>query len=173
MKIKLIAAMTPGTQVIGKDNALPWRLPSDLKRFKELTAGKPIIMGRKTYESIGRPLPNRTNIVLTTDEECKIEGCLVVNSIDEALGACKALKVDDVMVIGGAQVYDLMLYNADELLITYVLGAYSGDVIFPPFVAIGNYPLNNFELVECSEPQKGEKDDCYHVFCRFVNKDKR
>ena len=99
MKISIIVAMD-SNGVIGKDNELPWHLPADLQHFKKTTMGKPILMGRKTWESIGRPLPGRTNIVITRDSDYQADGCIVVNSIDAAMAA--AGEQDEVMVIGGA-----------------------------------------------------------------------
>ena len=88
MKISLIAAVAKN-RVIGENNSLIWKLPEDMKRFRQITTGKPVIMGRKTFESIGKPLPNRTNIILTRDKNFKVEGCIVVHSVDEALKAAK------------------------------------------------------------------------------------
>src|SRR3989338_7722773 len=102
MLISLIAAMGKN-RVIGKDNSLPWRLPEDMKRFKELTLGKPVVMGRKTFESIGKPLPNRTNIIATYDKNYKAEGCIVVHSVDEALKVAAGNK--EVMIIGGEKIF--------------------------------------------------------------------
>ncbi|WP_420820935.1 dihydrofolate reductase [Sandaracinus amylolyticus] len=116
--------------VIGRDNALPWRLPDDLKRFKQLTSGKPVVMGRKTYESIGRPLANRTNLVLTRGH-APIEGCVVVGSIDEALAAVRDER--ELWVIGGEAVYAAFLPRADVLELTEVDADVEGDARFPSF----------------------------------------
>ncbi|MCG8433703.1 MAG: dihydrofolate reductase, partial [Gammaproteobacteria bacterium] len=102
MKISLIVAMDKN-RVIGKDNAMPWHLPADLKYFKQTTMGKPIIMGRKTYEAIGKALPGRLNIVVTRDKNYTADGCTVVHDIDEALAA--AAGHEEVMIIGGANLY--------------------------------------------------------------------
>src|SRR5437879_4536686 len=101
--IALVVAMAEN-RVIGKDNKLIWHLPADLKYFKQLTSGHPIIMGRKTYESIGKPLPNRTNIVITRQADFKAEGCMVANSLGDALMLAQQLDAD-VFVIGGAEIY--------------------------------------------------------------------
>ena len=130
MKISLIAAMAEN-HVIGRNNQLPWRLPADLKRFKALTMGKPIVMGRKTWESLGRPLPGRTNIVITRDIGYQAEGCVVVHSIDQALEV--AAGSDEVMVIGGAKLYQQMLDRADRLYLTLVKSDVEGDTWFPEF----------------------------------------
>ncbi|UJR83544.1 dihydrofolate reductase [Sandaracinus amylolyticus] len=129
MKVAMIAAVARNG-VIGRDNALPWRLPDDLKRFKELTSGKPVVMGRKTYESIGRPLANRTNLVLTRSHEA-IEGCVVVRSVDEAIAATR--DAGELWVIGGEAVYAAFLPRADVLELTEVDADVEGDARFPAF----------------------------------------
>ncbi len=129
--ISLIWAMADD-RVIGIENRLPWKLPADMAWFRRHTLGKPIIMGRKTFDSFGgRPLPQRTNIVVTRDRGYAPEGAVVVHSIDEALAA--AGDVDEVMIIGGASFYEQMLPHADRLYITQVHGAFEGDAWFPEF----------------------------------------
>lgn len=128
MKLSLIAAMDRN-RLIGKDNALPWRLPADLQHFKRVTMGKPVLMGRKTYESIGRALPGRENIVITRNRDFTAEGCTVLHSIDEALQ--HAAQHDEVMVIGGANFYEQLLPRADRLYLTLIDGAFEGDAWFP------------------------------------------
>jgi dihydrofolate reductase len=130
MKISLIAAMAQN-RVIGRDNQLPWRLSADLQHFKALTLGKPIIMGRKTWESLGRPLPGRTNIVITRDIGYQAEGCVVVHSVEQALEV--AAGSDEVMVIGGANLYRQLLDRADRLYLTLVKADIEGDAWFPEF----------------------------------------
>ena len=117
--------------MIGKRNALPWYLPADLGHFKEITTGKPVIMGKNTYESIGRPLPNRLNIVLSDDHNYKIEGCVVANSLEEALDYVK--EAEEVMIIGGALVYKQFLPVAKRMYLTRVYHDFEGDVYFPEF----------------------------------------
>lgn len=129
MRIALIAAMAEN-RVIGRENALPWRLSADLQRFKALTMGKPVIMGRKTYESIGKPLPGRLNIVVTSSPDFRAEGCQVVHSVDEALDAAR--EHDEAMVIGGAGLYEQMLGRAQRIYLTLVRANVEGDVLFPP-----------------------------------------
>ena len=126
--ISLIAAMDEN-RLIGIDNRLPWQLPADLQYFRQVTMGKPILMGRKTYESIGRPLPGRMNIVLTSDPAFTADGCTVVHSVEEALNA--AAGNDEVMVIGGASVYRHMLPIAQRLYMTLVHAQFEGDTHFP------------------------------------------
>lgn len=115
--------------VIGRDNGLPWHLPADLQHFKQTTMGKPILMGRKTHESIGRPLPGRTNIVITRDSGYRAAGCVVVNSIDAALAA--AGDQDEIMVIGGADFYRQVLPRTDTIYLTRIHEAFDGDTCFP------------------------------------------
>ncbi len=134
MKIVLIAAFAQN-RVVGINNALPWHLPEDLKYFKRTTTGKAIIMGRKTYDSIGRPLPNRTNIVISRNSELSIEGVKVVDSLQAAIDLAKEVNfingVEEVMVIGGASIYEEALPQADRLYITHVHAEVAGDAYFP------------------------------------------
>lgn len=115
--------------VIGRDNGLPWHLPADLQHFKRTTMGKPILMGRKTHESIGRPLPGRTNIVITRDSGYQADGCVVVHSIDAALEA--AGDQDEIMVIGGAEFYRQVLPRTDTIYLTRIHESFDGDTRFP------------------------------------------
>jgi len=126
--IRLVVAASENG-VIGKDNTLIWRLPADLKWFKESTTGFPIIMGRKTFESVGRPLPNRRNIVITRDTSYSREGIEVVNSTDEALAICA--QEERVSVIGGGEIYRVFMNMADELYLTRVHQDFEGDTYFP------------------------------------------
>lgn len=128
--IKIIVAISKN-RVIGDSNRLIWHLPADLKRFKEVTTGHPIVMGRKTYESIGRPLPNRRNIIITRDQNYDIEGCEVVNSIDEAL----LLTASDCFIIGGGEIYKQTLNIADQIYMTVVEEEFEGDTTFPELSA--------------------------------------
>jgi dihydrofolate reductase len=114
--------------VIGRDNALPWHLPEDLKRFKRLTLGKPVVMGRKTFDSIGKPLPGRQNIVVTRDANYRREGVTVAHSVESALSA--AGDAPEVMVIGGADLFRLFMPRARRLHLTRVHAEVSGDVIW-------------------------------------------
>lgn len=129
-RLTLIAAVARNG-VIGMDNALPWRLPEDLKRFKALTLGHPIVMGRKTWESLGRPLPGRLNIVVTRDAAYRAEGARVVHSVEAAceLGS----DADEMFVIGGAEIYRLSLPQADRLQLTEIDADFAGDTWFPEF----------------------------------------
>ena len=128
--ISIIAALAEN-RVIGVNNTLPWRLPNDLKHFRRLTTGHAIILGRKNYESIGKPLPERTNIVITRNRDYRADGCLVAHSLDEALALSKS--DPEIFVIGGAEIYRAALTRADRLYLTLVHDTVAGDVYFPEF----------------------------------------
>lgn len=130
MRVSLIVAMAEN-RVIGRNNTLPWRLPADLKHFRRLTTGHPIIMGRRNYESIGRPLPERLNIVITRQRDYPAPGTTVVHTLQEAFQA--AGNVPDVFVIGGAEIYAQTFARADRLYLTLVHAAVPGDTFFPSF----------------------------------------
>lgn len=130
--LSLIVAMTP-TRVIGARNRLLWRLPAELQYFKKTTWGKPIIMGRKTHESIGRALPGRRNIIISRNPHFQAEGCEIVTSLDEALALVDTEA--EVMVIGGAQIYEQALARADRLYLTLVHHEFTGDAFFPEWEA--------------------------------------
>ena len=117
------------TRIIGIDNQLPWRLSADLKNFRRLTTGKPVIMGRKTHESIGRPLPDRLNIVLTRDAVFTAEGCVVMHDIAAALKA--AGDAEEVIIMGGAQLYEQTIHMAEKIYLTLVHAKLEGDAWFP------------------------------------------
>ena len=127
--IALVVAMAEN-RVIGKNNQLVWRLPADLKFFKNLTTGHPIIMGRKTFESIGKPLPNRTNIVITRQQDFEAEGCLVAHSLNEALMLAQQLD-SEIFIIGGAEIYKQAMFLADTIYLTEVHHTFEGDTFFP------------------------------------------
>lgn len=129
MRISLIAAMA-SNRVIGRDNRLPWHLPTDLKRFKRLTMGHALIMGRKTFESVGRPLPGRSNVVVTRQEGYAPEGVRVVHSIEEALQASQG---DEVFIAGGGDIFQQVLPVADRLYLTIIEEAFPGDAYFPEY----------------------------------------
>lgn len=156
MKISMIAAMTED-RVIGIKNTLPWKLPNDMKWFREQTMGKPIVMGRKTFESFGaKALPGRTNIIITRDEDYKADDSIVVHSIDEALTA--ADNVEEVMIIGGASFYEQMLPKADRLYLTFVHAELNGDAWFPE---INNNDWNKTEKIT---HKKDDKNQYAHTF---------
>jgi dihydrofolate reductase len=143
MRLSIVVAMA-ANRVIGRDNQLPWHLPADLKHFKQLTTGKPILMGRKTWESIGRPLPERTNIVITRDTGYTAAGCVVVHSFDAALRA--AGHNDEVMVIGGSELYRQVLPQVTTIYLTRVHAEIEGDAVFPE--------------IDASEWREVERTDC-------------
>ena len=130
--------------VIGYENGMPWHLPGDLKYFKEKTMGKPMIMGRKTFESIGRPLPGRRNIVITRDENYQANGIEVVTSLEGALALSG--DVPEIMIIGGEQIFRLSMDIADRLYITKINHSFNGDTYFP------NYE-QDFVQVSSAEPE--------------------
>ncbi|KEA63442.1 Dihydrofolate reductase [Marinobacterium lacunae] len=136
MRVAVIVAQAEN-RVIGSENRLPWHLPEDLRYFKQVTMGKPIIMGRKTFESIGRPLPGRCNIVITRDASWSAPGVVVVSSPEEAIERASAQAeidgVDEAMVIGGAEIYRQMLPLSDRLYLTQVHADVEGDARFPEF----------------------------------------
>jgi dihydrofolate reductase len=131
MKISIIVAVSENG-VIGKDNQLLWKLSADLKQFKNLTTNHAIIMGRKTYDSIGRPLPNRTNIVISRNKNLTIEGCIVVHSLSEALEKCQEINnsASEVFIIGGEKIYDLAGVIANKIYLTLVKTKIDGDAYF-------------------------------------------
>lgn len=131
-------------RVIGYENKMPWHLPGDLQYFKEMTMGKPIIMGRKTFESIGRPLPGRRNIVITRNKQYNSDGIETVSSLDEALMLTK--NDEEVMIIGGEQIFRLALPLANRLYITQINAEFNGDTFFPSY--------EGWQLVHCQNEIK-------------------
>ena len=145
--LSLIAAMD-NNRLIGNENDLPWRLPADLQHFKSITMGKPIIMGRLTHESIGRPLPGRQNIVITRQRDYVAEGCEVVQSAAAALAV--AGEVSENMVIGGSEIYTLFLPLANRIYLTRVLADVQGDAYFPALDA-DEWNMSDHEQREADE----------------------
>ena len=150
MKISLIVAVSRNG-AIGLNNQLPWYLPEDLKYFKSVTMCKPLIMGRKTFDSIGRPLPGRANIVLTRDPQWTSDGVKVVQSVEQALVAgeiaCEAADVDEIMVIGGEKIYRMTIDLADRIYLTQVDTDAEGDAFFP------DIDLNNWSQTRVKLPE--------------------
>jgi len=166
MKLSLIAAMAED-RVIGIKNSLPWKLPSDMKWFRKHTLGKPIIMGRKTFESFGgRPLPERTNIVITRDENYQADGIVVVHSIEQAIEAARqtAGNVPEAMIIGGASFYEQMLDKVDRMYLTFVHKSLEGDAWFP------EYNLGQWQQVELIDVAADEKNIYPHQFVVYDKK---
>jgi dihydrofolate reductase len=127
--MKILIAATSLNNALGKDNKIIWHLPDDFKRFKELTSGHHIIMGRKTFESFPKPLPNRTHVVITKQKNYHHEGCIVVNSIEAAFEICP--KNEDVFLIGGAEIYELGLPFIDKIELTLINDNFEADAFFP------------------------------------------
>ena len=155
MVISIIAAMDKN-RLIGQGNRLPWKLPADMKHFRRLTLGKPVLMGRKTFESIGKPLAKRTNIIVTHNRNYQADGCIVTHSIDEALVAVK--NQEELMVIGVASIYKLFLSRADRLYLTQIHESFVGDVYFPTFDWV------DWQEVKCIDHQADEKNPYPHSF---------
>lgn len=162
MLISLIAALDRNG-IIGKDNALPWHLPNDLKHFRELTRGKPVIMGRKTYESIGRALPDRANIILTRDLQYVAPGCAIVHSMEDALRA--AGTVEEVMVIGGAEIFRLFLPRAKKLYLTFIDATFEGATYFP------DWNPSEWREVERDERQPDQENPYHYAFVILERKE--
>jgi dihydrofolate reductase len=131
-RISIIAAVAKD-RAIGKNNELLWHIPGDLKHFKEITEGHPIIMGQKTFESIGRPLPNRLSIVLNPNESAKNDGCETCPSLEKAIEKAKEINAEEIFIIGGGSVFAQTLGMADRLYLTIVDGEYEADTYFPDF----------------------------------------
>ena len=151
MKISMIAAMAHD-RVIGKDNQMPWHLPADLAHFKRVTLGKPVLMGRKTFESIGRPLPGRRNLVLSRNPGYQAEGIEVVDSVEAALALLVSSAVEELMVIGGGHLYAEMLPSADRLSLTQIDLAVEGDTRFPAF------DDGQWQRIDCESHPADEKN---------------
>jgi dihydrofolate reductase len=161
MLISIIAAMARN-RIIGINNTLPWHLPADLQHFKQVTMGKPVIMGRKTYESIGRPLPGRSNIIISQNRDFTAEGCQVVHSIDEAF--VELAHHDEVMVIGGASFYAQVLPYANRLYLTIIDEDFDGDAEFP------TYNADEWQEVEHIEGVLDAKNPHPHYFITLERK---
>ncbi|MFM5566017.1 type 3 dihydrofolate reductase [Aeromonas veronii] len=151
MKISMIAAMAHD-RVIGKDNQMPWHLPADLAHFKRVTLGKPVLMGRKTFESIGRPLPGRRNLVISRNPGYQADGIEVVGSVEAALALLAGSSVEELMVIGGGHLYAEMLPSADCLYLTRIDLAVEGDTRFPAF------DDGQWQRIDCESHPADEKN---------------
>lgn len=161
MLISLVSAMDRN-RLIGRDNALPWSLPADLAHFKKTTMGKPVLMGRLTYESIGRPLPGRTNVVVSRDPDFVAEGCLVVHSINDAFA--KAGDVDEVCIMGGASFYAQTLPLADRMYLTIIDDTFAGDAWFPL------YSEDDWLEVSREDHEPDEKNPHHYSFLTLERK---
>jgi len=154
----LIAAIGTNNE-LGKNNGLMWHLPSDLKRFKEVTSGHHIIMGRKTYESIGKPLPNRTTIIITRNPNYKAEGCTTTDSLEKAIKLAK--KDKNIYVIGGAQIYKEAIHKVDYLDICEVHQSFDADVFFPEI------NLNTWEEISRKRFSADDKNQYDYSFVKY------
>ncbi|WP_169081564.1 dihydrofolate reductase [Paenibacillus sp. PL91] len=163
MAIALIAAMDRN-RTIGIENKLPWRLPAEMAYFKRMTLGKTVLMGRKTFESLPKPLVDRRNVVLTRQQDFQPEGCEVVHSVEEALELCKN---DELMVIGGADIYAQMLPYADTILLTEVDTIIEGgDAFFPAFSE------SQWQIMESDSRDSDEKNRYAFTFQTFKRREK-
>ena len=161
--LKILVAFDEN-RVIGKNNTLIWHLPADLKRFKALTTGHVIIMGRKTFESIGKPLPNRTTIVISRQAGLHIEGAIIAHSVEEAILKAKSITRDDIYIVGGAEIYALSLPLADQILVTQLHDIFEGDAYFPEI------PMETFEVTEKERGVTDEKNAYQYSYITYTRK---
>lgn len=132
-RISAIAAITAKDRGLGKDNDLIWRIPDDMKHFRELTSGHPIITGRKNLEAMGRALPGRTNIVVTRDTGYAKEGCIIVHSVEDAIAEAKKIENEEIFIIGGGEIFTTALPYTDRLYLTLIYADKPADVFFPDY----------------------------------------
>lgn len=161
--ITLIAAIGENNE-LGKDNQLVWHLPDDFKRFKTITSGHYIVMGRKTFESFPKPLPNRTHIIITRQKNYCSENCIVVNSIKDAIAACP--KNEAIFIIGGGEIYKQSIAIADKLDLTKVHHSFEADTFFPEI------DIENWELIFEEFHSKDEKHNFDFTFLTYIRKTK-
>lgn len=159
--ITVIAAVAENN-ALGKENQLLWHLPDDFKRFKTLTSGHYIIMGRKTFESFPKPLPNRTHVIISRQANYHPEGCIVVNSLEQAIEACP--KTEDVFIIGGGEIYRQSIAVADKLDLTKVHANFEADTYFP------EVDLSQWQLVFEEHHPKDERHDFAFTFQTYLRK---
>ncbi|WP_413999459.1 dihydrofolate reductase [Flavobacterium sp. W1B] len=159
--IIMIAAVAENN-ALGKNNELVWHLPNDFKRFKNLTSGHHIIMGRKTFESFPKPLPNRTHIVITRQKDYKPEGCIVVNSIEEAIKICPENEIS--YVIGGGEIYELAMIYSDKIELTLVHHSFDADAFFPEI------KLDDWKIINSEFQPKDEKHLFDYTYQTYIRK---
>lgn len=157
--ISIIVAQS-NNRVIGKDNKLPWLIPNDMRHFKEITIGNVVIMGRKTYESIGKPLPKRLNIIVTRNKEFSAEGCIVVNSLASAI---KKAGTSDIYIIGGGEIYKQSISISDRLLVTQVDIDVDGDAYFPEINS--NWKINS--KIDFKSDEKNPYNYSFIEYCKI------
>lgn len=162
MKISLIVAMSQN-RVIGHDNKMPWHLSADLKRFRAITMNSPILMGRKTFESIGKPLDGRTNLILSKNINYQPQGCLVFQSLESALDEAKKYG-EEVFIIGGATLYEIALPLANRLYLTDIQAEFEGDTFFPEF------DITDWDEIACEQIDNDEKVDFSYRFLTLEKK---
>jgi dihydrofolate reductase len=150
--------------LIGKDNQLPWHLPADLKYFKNLTTGHCIVMGRKTFDSLGRLLPNRTHVIITRQKNYQAEGVIVVNSIEEAINTCAEKGEEEIFIIGGAEIFKQALNNANRLYLTRIRHSFDGDTWLPEFNP------SDWKEVNREDHQPDEKNVYSYSFLTYQRK---
>ena len=155
--VSIIAALSENN-AIGKENKLLWHIPADLKRFKTITSGHPVIMGRKTYESIGRLLPNRLNIIVTRDPSFTVMGGVVTSSLDTGIERASKEDIDEVFIIGGGQIYSQGIKRADKLYLTLIHTNIEGDTFFPDY---SDFTKKVFEL-------SGESEGYRYTFLELI-----
>jgi dihydrofolate reductase len=160
--MKILIAATSLNNALGKDNKIIWHLPDDFKRFKELTSGHHIIMGRKTFESFPKPLPNRTHVVITRQKNYHPEGCIMVNSIEDAFNICP--KNEDSFLIGGAEIYELGLPFIDKIELTFINDNFEADAFFPKI------DFTKWELIQEEFHAKDEKHAHEFSFQTFLKR---
>lgn len=150
MRLSLIAALS-ANNVIGRDNQVPWRLSTDMKRYKALTMGHHLLTGRKTFESVGKPLPGRTTVVITRDPGFRAEGVIVVHTLDEAIRVAREAGDAEPFINGGAEIYRQSLHLADRMYLTRVHTEVEGDTWFPDFDDVREWTLTDSEHFEADE----------------------
>jgi dihydrofolate reductase len=150
MKLSLMAALST-SNVIGRNNDVPWRLSTDLKRLKAMTMGHHVIMGRKTYESVGKPLPGRTNVVITRQEGYAPEGVTVVHSLEDAVRVAAQAGESEAFILGGAEIYAQAMHRADRMYLTRVHAEVEGDTWFPEFDDVSEWRLTDAEHFDADD----------------------
>ncbi len=164
MKISIVVAKGQNN-VIGKENGLPWHLPSDLRHFKKTTSGHHVLMGRKTFESLGKPLPGRTHIVVTRDKAYQVpSGHYVVNTIEEGINIGKSKGLEKLFVLGGAEIYKVSLPYTDEMVITEVKASPEGDTYFP------KVDMEKWEELSREPVHKDSENEYAHDFVVYLRK---
>lgn len=161
-----IIAAVGENNTLGKDKDLPWHLPDDFKRFKKITTGHPIIMGRKTFETFPKPLPNRKHIIITRQKDYQQEDCLVVHDLDQALELATSTKTQETFIIGGGEIYKQAMPYVDKIELTRIHHKFDGDTFFPAF------DPTEWELTDEIYHPKDEKHDYSFTFLTYERKEK-